>query len=112
MKTGWLAALLTAALTHQASAALPAIQPFLDRHCMECHDAEVKKGGLDLAALSTKAEDAAAQKMWIRVFDRVTAGEMPPVKKPRPPEQEAKSFLATLGADLSANHAARKATVL
>ncbi len=37
--------LVTAGATH---AAMPAFQPFLDTHCMDCHDAEMKKGGLDL----------------------------------------------------------------
>jgi hypothetical protein len=107
-----LAVLATAALNLPASAALPAVQPFLDRHCMECHDAEMKKGGLDLGSLSTKPEDAAAHKTWVRVFDRVTAGEMPPAKKPRPAADEAKSFLTALGGDLSAKHASQKGTVL
>src|SRR3954469_2113362 len=112
MNTSWCAGGLSALLVLHASAALPSIQPFLDRHCMECHDAETRKGGLDLAELPTDPENAAAQKMWIRVFDRVTAGEMPPKKKPQPAEAEAKSFLARLGADLSAKHAAQKGTVL
>src|SRR5437870_5557650 len=112
MKTRCFAVLLTAALTVPASAALPAIQPFLDKHCIECHDTETKKGGLDLSKLSTNAEDAAAQKMWIRAFDRVVAGEMPPEKKPQPSAEESKTFLTTLGADLTTKHIAQKGTVL
>ena len=71
-----------------AQAATPAARPFLDRHCMDCHDAEMKKGGLDLSALSTDGADAAALKKWVRVFDRVAAGEMPPPKKARPAAEE------------------------
>jgi hypothetical protein len=112
MKIQCLAALLPLLLTFPASAALPAVQPFLDRHCIECHDTETKKGGLDLGALSINSEDAATQKMWIRVFDRVTAGEMPPEKKPRPADAESKTFLASLGDDLFAKDAAQKGTVL
>ena len=66
---------------HVACGAVPALQPFFDTHCMDCHDAETKKGGLDLAAVSTVGTDAVALKKWIRVFDRVAAGEMPPAKK-------------------------------
>ena len=51
----------------------PAIQPFLDQHCMDCHDRDVKKGDLDLSSLSTDGDDAAALKKWVRVFDRVAA---------------------------------------
>lgn len=93
-------------------AAHPAIQPFLDRNCMDCHDAEMKKGGLDLAALSTDAMEAGALKKWVRVYDRVAAGEMPPAKKQRPAEDELKHFMAALGADLTVKSNALKGTVL
>ena len=29
----------------------PDVRPFLEKHCAECHDAETKKGELDLTAL-------------------------------------------------------------
>ncbi len=93
-------------------ATLPAIQPFLNQHCTECHDADVKKGGLNLSSLSTDGTDAAAHKKWVRVFDRVAAGEMPPTKKPRPAEDEIKAFTSALGGELTAKHAAQKGTVL
>jgi len=93
-------------------AAPPVFRPFLDQHCMDCHDDEVKKGGLDLAALSAHGTDAAAMKKWVRVFDRVAAGEMPPPKKKQPPENEVQDFMAALGTDLSAKYSAQKGTVL
>ena len=94
-------------------AAIPALQPFLDTHCMDCHDAEMKKSGLDLAALPTDGADAAALKKWVRVFDRVAAGEMPPAKKKKQPAQdEVQDFMATLGADLVAKSNAQRGTVL
>ncbi len=93
-------------------AALPAIQPFLDQNCMDCHDAEMKKGGLDLSALSTDGADAAALKKWVRVFDRVAAGEMPPPKKKQPPQDAVQDFMAALGTDLVAKSNAQKGTVL
>jgi hypothetical protein len=99
-------------LTAAAQAAIPAIQPFLDQNCMDCHDAEMKKGGLDLAALSTDATDAAALKKWVRVFDRVAAGEMPPAKKKQPSQDAVHDFMGTLGADLVAKSNAQKGTVL
>ncbi len=98
---------------HIAYGASPALQPFLDTHCMDCHDAEMKKGGLDLTAVSTDGSDAAALKKWVRVFDRVAAGEMPPAKKKKQPTQdEVQDFMAALGADLVAKSKAQKGTVL
>jgi hypothetical protein len=98
---------------HVACGAIPALQPFLDTHCMDCHDAEIKKGGLDLAAVSTDGKDASALKKWVRVFDRVAAGEMPPAKKKKQPTQdEVQDFMAALGGDLVAKSKAHKGTVL
>lgn len=100
-------------LASAAHAAIPALQPFLDTHCMDCHDAEMKKGGLDLAALPTDGSDAAALKKWVRVFDRVAAGEMPPAKKKKQPTQdEVQDFMAALGGDLVTKSQAQKGTVL
>lgn len=103
------AASLLAGTSH---AAIPALQPFLDTHCMDCHDAEMKKGGLDLAALPTDGLNAAALKKWVRVFDRVAAGEMPPAKKKQPTQEEVQDFMAALGGDLAAKSQAQKGTVL
>ncbi len=99
-------------LASSCFAAVSAIQPFLDEHCMDCHDGEVKKGGLDFSALSTDGGDAAALKKWVRVFDRVAAGEMPPAKKKQPPQDAVQDFMAVLGADLVAKTNARKGAVL
>lgn len=112
MKFQLLAALPLMVCTQFTAAALPAIQPFIDEHCMDCHDGDVKKGDLDLSALSTDGGDAAALKKWVRVFDRVAAGEMPPPKKKQPPQDAVQDFMAALGTDLSAKYNAQKGTVL
>jgi mono/diheme cytochrome c family protein len=57
---------------------------FLEKHCVECHDAETKKGGLDLEQLQRAPMDLDAVVSWTRVFDRIETGEMPPQKKVRP----------------------------
>jgi len=95
-----------------AGGTLPAIQPFLDRHCMDCHDGDVRKGGLDLTSLSNDSNDAAAHKKWVRVFDRAANGEMPPVGEDRPTASDLNAFMGSLGGDLSAKHESRKGTVL
>jgi hypothetical protein len=68
---------------------------FPQTHCIECHDGEVKKGGLDLTALS--AADAPG---WTKVHDRIAAGGMPPAKKPRPEAGEQREFLQQLPAQI------------
>jgi hypothetical protein len=69
---------------------------FLSKHCTECHDAEVKKGGLDLTALAMKPEDRKNFDAWVKVYDRVTKGEMPPAKKERPEVKAQQAFLASV----------------
>lgn len=63
-----------------AFSAFAAPNPFLEQHCHDCHDAETKKGGLDLTALSL---DAAHLDDWIKVHAAVERGEMPPKKNSR-----------------------------
>jgi hypothetical protein len=69
---------------------------FLDQHCIECHDADVKKGGLDLEALKFDLASADVFQSWQKVFERVRDGEMPPKKKPQPAKADADAFLAGL----------------
>ncbi|MBU6180639.1 MAG: DUF1587 domain-containing protein, partial [Verrucomicrobia bacterium] len=61
---------------------------FLDQHCIECHDAQLKKGGLDLTDLKPDFADDKAFAVWVKVHDAIARGEMPPKKKPRPPADE------------------------
>ena len=70
---------------------------FLERHCVACHDADANEGGLDLTSLEFDATDAAAFARWVRVFDRVRAGEMPPKDETRPEAAELATFLEDLG---------------
>lgn len=58
---------------------------FFQAHCFECHDAETRKGGLDLSSLAFTPSDPENFRRWVKVHDRLDSGEMPPPKKPRPP---------------------------
>lgn len=78
----------------------PPLAAFLDQHCIECHDAEVKKGGLDLEVLRFDLSKASTFKQWQHVFERVRDGEMPPKKKPQPEKAGRDTFLAALKAPL------------
>src|SRR6476659_4933746 len=51
---------------------------FLETHCVECHSGDQPEGKLDLAKLSPTISDREQEEHWVRVFDRVTNGEMPP----------------------------------
>lgn len=51
---------------------------FIREHCWSCHDSETKQGGLDLSQLPLELDDAERFGRWVRIHDRIAAGEMPP----------------------------------
>jgi hypothetical protein len=86
---------LFAFLCGHSFAAAP-VAAFLEQHCVECHDADVKRGGLDLTSLTFDRLDGSTLKSWQHIFERVRDGEMPPKKKPQPEKHEKDLFLAAL----------------
>lgn len=57
---------------------------FITAHCASCHNDTDKKGRLDLTGLAFDPNDAANVAVWVKVHDRVHAGEMPPASRRRP----------------------------
>ena len=55
-----------------------------------------RKGQLDLTALEFDASDPTNRAIWIKVHDRVKAGEMPPRSKPRPDADRQTAFVEAL----------------
>src|SRR5690349_6245529 len=78
------------------SAAPAEIGSFLNKHCLECHDPDTKKGGLDLSALEFDPGNPQWFARWVKVNDRVSLREMPPKKKPQPAAKELKTFTNSL----------------
>lgn len=106
-------ALLFAFSSHPCPADTPPapLSAFLDQHCIECHDSDVKKGGLDLEALKFDLSNADSFQNWQKAYERVRDGEMPPKKKAQPAKADADAFLTSLkepmlkadAADIAAN---------
>lgn len=86
-----------------------ALPPFLEKNCVECHDADAKKGGLDLTSLKSDLTDRKSFDTWVKVFDRTASGEMPPKKKPRPDAAQQAAYLGDLSALLVRQESARVA---
>ena len=101
---------LLAASPWLRAAAPPEIGKFLEDHCVECHDADSKKGKLELDALSFDLKDPKTLAMWIKVHDRTAEREMPPKKEPQPKAEEADAFLKTLSSQLVAADRERAAS--
>lgn len=101
-----------AALLLPAFAAPPPVSTYLTKHCFGCHRGAAKQGNLDLAELLVGGTDVAADKTWVKVFDRVSAGQMPPPGAVPPSATDTRGFLAALGGELRARHATSKGRVL
>lgn len=82
-------------------AAAPDLRPFIEKHCTECHDAETKKGDLDLTALKFELTSPLSFSKWVLVHDRVASGEMPPKKKARPAAAEMEAFTNAVASSLA-----------
>ncbi len=109
-KTGLLTASVAATLMGNVALAEdgPAATAFFDQYCGECHYEDMQ-AGLDLSALTFQPGNRDNFATWVRVIDRVTAGEMPPKKKERPAPQDLARFASALSSSLTA--AEREATV-
>jgi mono/diheme cytochrome c family protein len=78
------------------------VHAFIEQNCLDCHDADAKKGGLDLSALKFDLASPKDFTTWVNVHDRVASGEMPPPKKKKRPEPgDLAAFTNTLETSLT-----------
>ncbi|QEH32299.1 Planctomycete cytochrome C [Aquisphaera giovannonii] len=82
---------------------------FVGDHCVACHDGATRKGQLDLTALKFVAGDPASRAVWIKVHDRVKAGEMPPKGEERPDAGRQAAFLEGLARAIASSERAELA---
>ncbi len=87
-----------------AKAAEPAApdRAFVRDYCISCHNDEKKKGRLDLTSLAFDPKDSTNLAVWVKVHDRVKAGEMPPQIRTRPDAARQKDFVEGLGQSIVA----------
>lgn len=85
------------------------VRPFLERHCVACHGAEKPKGDLRLDQLKPSFADATSRERWQLLLKRITAGEMPPKSKPRPPEQAVRAVAEWISGEVKTAEAGRRA---
>ncbi|MDG2214305.1 MAG: hypothetical protein P8M70_10775, partial [Verrucomicrobiota bacterium] len=65
-----------------AAADIQPVEKILDAHCLDCHDADTKKGGINLTKLlaATNLNEPKIATLWEKVDQAVRTGEMPPKK--------------------------------
>jgi len=85
-----------------SGAAENAVIAFLDQHCTTCHDDTKAEADLNLLELAFAPNEESNRAKWIRLHDRVAAGEMPPPEKKHDLSEEARAgFVASLGKSIA-----------
>jgi len=78
------------------------VGPLVARYCHECHAGDAVEGDVDLAAFGTLADMRRQIKVWQRVAEVVSDGQMPPPDARQPTEAERESLRQGLRAFLAA----------
>jgi hypothetical protein len=73
---------------------------FLNRYCMDCHDADTEKGDVNLEGLPFHITTIEQAERWQKVLASLNSGEMPPEKKKQPTNDEKANFLDDLAATM------------
>jgi hypothetical protein len=97
------AALAIAPAVRAAAFAEADVAAFTDRYCSSCHNDVDKEGGLDLTSLKYSPADPANFQTWVKMHDRVQAGEMPPKEKKRPTAADTAGFIKALASGLTSS---------
>lgn len=85
------------------------IQPYLNAHCLECHNDKTQKGDFRLDVLS-KDVGVKDTPHWAEVIERINAGEMPPkTQKKRPTAEESAIIVEWLATRIKEGEAVRMA---
>lgn len=93
---------LTAAEIDLARAA----DALVETYCANCHNDIDHEAGLDLSKVKLTPGDPTTFQQWVKIHDRLAAGEMPPKGKKRPETGELASFVRSLNATLSGHERA------
>lgn len=81
---------------------------FLQEHCFDCHSGDTPDGSLDLEKLGFELDAPDNFEKWVRIYDRVVAGEMPPKADGNVAKH---SYISQLHSALQAAHQSQKGTV-
>lgn len=75
---------------------------FLDAHCFKCHDADVRKGDLDLSAFNDESAVMRNREVWRSVYEKIESGQMPPPKEKEQPTPAQRQELLAWIMDIAA----------
>lgn len=70
----------------------------IESYCADCHNEQTMAGDLDLVSLKFAPAQPTNRERWVRIFDRVERGEMPPTQDGYDfAEEERREYVAALG---------------
>jgi len=72
----------------------------LERYCLDCHDSDSSKAGIDLEALLVEQPLVRNAAAWQRIATQIRDGAMPPKKKTQPQAGERAAVLAWLKSEV------------
>ena len=75
------------------------VKSVVNQYCLDCHDADVTKGGLDLEHISRDGITQHSDE-WEQVIRKMRARQMPPVGKERPTDKAYDDVVASLSTSL------------
>jgi hypothetical protein len=89
--------------TPHADAAEPfaGASSFVTQNCLACHNTDDPNGNLDFGTLKFDSGNRDNFARWVKIHDRVKAGEMPPADEPRPDGKALASFVNDLAKSLT-----------
>lgn len=74
---------------HAADVFQDKVRPFIENHCLECHDASTARAGFRIDLLGSDFANGNTADLWKEVMDKINSGQMPPKTKDRPDAKEA-----------------------
>lgn len=100
--TGLILSLLSTVPLYAVESTSPnAVRSFLENNCYDCHQGDSAEAALDLEKLSFDLGDRSNLQSWVRVYDRVHEGEMPPADYGEADAKERQAFLAATNQGLT-----------
>lgn len=93
---------LLAGNTGAATLPFAGADAFIQKNCAVCHGSSSPAARLDLTKLNYEPANLDNFATWVKVHDRVFAGEMPPAGMPRLPVESVNQFVKGLSTALSA----------
>ena len=76
------------------------VKPFLLKHCSECHGSETQEADLAFHRLDSNLVDGKQAETWIRIYDQLNLGEMPPRDEPQPSQDKRERIASWIRGEL------------